>query len=128
MKNDGLEFPSPMKYRCRVFQIGDALCSWQLMWDCASKKYVCCRYVSNFFNEELRKRYEKQVYVRRPKMTAEENAAADNLFKMMKTSKAHQEEVIHILLKDRWQKAAEVLCEKLAKADWERYGKKGLSL
>lgn len=126
-KNSGL-FPSPREYRCRLFQIGDTLCSWQLMWDCARKQYVCIRNVSDFFNAEARKRYEKQVYVQCPKMTAGEKAAADNLFKMIKTSKAHQEQVIHILLKDRWQKAAEEMCEKLAKSDWERYGKKGLSL
>lgn len=123
MKNDGLVFPSPRKYRYRLFQIGTAWCSWQLMWDCSRKQYVCCRYVNDTLRDETFKKYEKRVYVARPEITADEKAAADNLFKMMKTSKAYQEKVIHILLKDRWQKAAEVLCEKLAKADWEKYGK-----
>ena len=123
MKNGGLVFPSQRKYRCKPFQIGTAWCSWQLMWDCSRNKHVCLRYVHDTMRDESLKRLEKSVWVPRPKMTADEKSAADNLFKMMKTSKEHQEEVIHILLKDRWQKAAEVLCEKLAKADWEKYGK-----
>lgn len=123
MKNDGLVFPSPRKYRCRLFQIGTAWCSWQLMWDCSRNEHVCFRYVNDTLRDESRKRLEKSVWVPCPEMTADEKSAADNLFKMMKTSKEHQEKVIHILLKDRWQKAAEVLCEKLAKADWEKYGK-----
>lgn len=122
MKNGGLVFPSPRKYRCRLFQIGTAWCSWQLGWNCSRNQYVCCRAVNDTLRDESLKRLEKHVWVPCPKMTAVEKAAVDNLFKMMKTSKEHQEEVIHILLKDRWQKAAEVLCEKLAKADWEKYG------
>ena len=123
MKNDGLVFPSPRKYRCRLFQIGTAWCSWQLMWDCSRNEHVCFRNVNDTMKDKSLKRLEKSVWVPRPEMTADEKSAADNLFKMMKTSKEHQEKVIHILLKDRWQKAAEVLCEKLAKADWEKYGK-----
>lgn len=121
-KNNGL-FPSPRKYRCRMFQIGTAWCSWQLMWDCSRNEHVCFRLVNDTLGDESLKRLEKSVWVPRPKMTADEKAAADNLFKMMKTSKAHQEEVIHILLKDRWHKLAHEMCEKLAKADWEKYGK-----
>lgn len=112
------------KYRCRMFQIGTAWCSWQLMWDCSRNEYICWRVVNDTLFDESLKRLEKHVWVPCPKMTAVEKAAADKLFKMMKTSEAYQEEVIRILLKDRWQKAAEDLCEKLAKADWEKYGGK----
>lgn len=123
MKNGGLVFPSTRKYRCRLFQIGTAWCSWQLGWDCSRHKHVCFRHVNDTLRDGSLKRLEKSVWVPCPEMTADEKAAADNLFNMMKTSKADKEKVIHILLKDRWQKAAEVLCEKLAKADWEKYGK-----
>jgi hypothetical protein len=123
MKNGGIVFSSTGKYRGRLFQIGTAWCSWQLGWDCSRNEHVCFRHVNDTLRDESLKRLEKSVWVPCPEMTADEKAAADNLFKMMKTSKAHQEKVIHMLLKDRWQKAAEVLCEKLAKADWEKYGK-----
>lgn len=126
-KNNGL-FPSPRAYRCRLFQIGDTLCSWQLMWDCARKKYVCLRRVSDFFNVEARKRYEKQVYVRRPKMTAEQVSKVAEIFELMGTKTENRRTILDLLMKDRWNKAAEEMCEKLAKADWEKYGKKSLSL
>ena len=122
MKNGVSDIPSPKKYRCRPFLIGKAKCSWQLGWDCYRNKHVCWRVVSDTLFDESLKKLEKHVWVPCPKMTAAEKAAVDNLFKMMKTSEAYREEVIRILLKDRWQKAAEVLCEKLAKADWEKYG------
>ena len=120
-KNNGL-FPSPRKYRCRLFQIGDTVCSWQLMWDCARKQYVCFRNVSDFFNAKARKRYEKQVYVRRPKMTAEQARKVAEIFEVMGTKTENRGTILDLLMKDRWSKAAEEMCEKLAKADWEKYG------
>ena len=112
------------KYQCRTFKINGCDCSWQVMMNCSDECWVCYRTVHSIFvDDEVKTKIQKAVRVPKPEMTADEKAAADNLFKMMKTSNAHQEKVIHILLKDRWQKAAEVLCEKLAKADWEKYGK-----
>ena len=124
MKNDGFVFPSPRKYRCRRFQIGDTLCSWQLMWDCAREKYVCWRSVDDSFNDEARKRYEKNVYVRCPKMTAEQVSKVAEIFEVMGTKTENRRTILDLLMKDRWHKAAEMLCEKLAKADWEKYGEK----
>ena len=96
MKNDGLVFPSPRKYRCRLFQIGTAWCSWQLMWDCSRNEHVCFRNVNDTMKDKSLKRLEKSVWVPRPEMTADEKSAADNLFKMMKTSKEHQEKVLSV--------------------------------
>ena len=123
-KNGGLVFSSPRKYRCRRFQIGTAWCSWQLMWDCAREKYVCWRCVDAYHNDEERKRYEKRVYARRPKMTAKQVSKVEEIFEVMGTKTENRRTILDLLIKDRWHEAAEVLCEKLAKADWEKYGEK----
>jgi hypothetical protein len=82
------------------------------------------RHVSDSFNDEARKRYEKQVYVRRPKMTAEQGSKVAEIFEVMGTKTENRRKILDLLMEDRWHKAAEVLCEKLAKADWEKYGEK----
>lgn len=112
------------KYRCRIFKINGCDCSWQVMMDCSDKCLVCDRIVHSIFvDDEVKTKVQKTVRVPKPRMTSDEKAAANNLFKMFKTKKEDRNNIVEILLRDRWQNAAEEQCEKLAKADWEKYGK-----
>ena len=110
------------KYRCRVFSIDGVECSWQFMEDREGPVY--CRHACSFaVPRSVESRITKEIRVPRPEMTAEEKELADNLFRKMKTSKERQRKIISILTEDRWDKAVEEMGEKLAKADWEKYGK-----
>ena len=114
------------KYRCRLFQIGNARCSWQLMWDCACKSYVCHRCVMDALRDERTKKYEKSVHVPRPDITAEERSAADALFELMGTKEENRGKILDMLVDDRWHDKAVDMVEKLAKADWDKYGKENV--
>lgn len=109
------------KYRCKLFQIDNAKCSWQLMWDYARKSYVCYRCVMDALRDETTKKYEKSVHVPRPEITAEEKSAVDALFELMGTKEEDRGRILDILIEDRWHDKAVDMVEKLAKADWEKY-------
>lgn len=113
------------KYQCRMFQINGCDCSWQVMMDCSDKCWVCYRIVHSIFvDDEVRTKIRKVVKVPKPRMTSEEKAAANNLFKMFKTKKEDRNKIVEILLSDRWHKLADEMCERYAKADWEKFGEK----
>ena len=114
------------KYRCKPFQIGNAWCSWQLMWDCIRKQYVCYRCVNDAPRDETLKKHEKSVYVARPEITAEEKSAVDALFELMGTKEENRGKILDMLIDDRWHDKAVEMVEKLAKADWEKYGKENV--
>lgn len=106
-----------MKYRGRLFEINGKLYSWQLMFD--SKGPLCCRYLSSFGSGHE----EKRIRVPKPDMSLVETGALDTLFETFHLCKKDQEAIINICLNKRWREDAEKMCERIAKADWEKYGK-----
>ena len=106
-----------MKYRGRLFALNGELYSWQLMFD--SKGPLCCRYLLSGCSGE-----EKRVRVPKPDMSLVEMGALDTLFETFHLCNKDQEAIINICLNKRWNEDAKKMCERLAKADWEKYGRR----
>lgn len=109
-----------MIYRGRIFEIDGHMYNWQLLF--GGNGPICRRIRPFSFAGEGS--HEKTVRVPRPTVTKEEMRALDTLFKLFSLEGESRKLIQDECLNKRWEKKAYAMIEKLARKDWEKYGKK----
>lgn len=109
-----------MEYSGRIFKIDGRMYSWQLLFD--GNGPICRR--GQTFSFADKKSREKTVRVPRPAITKEERRALDTLFELFSLEGRSRKLIQDECLKKRWEEKAHAMIEKLARKDWEIYGKK----